>query len=940
MKATKKRVTGNEYILISLCFIVWGLSMTTAQEVGGLPLDSSVVHGTLANGFTYYIKETPEPTPTINIRLYVKTGYRMEGKSQLSMAHFIEHQPPKWLKAQLREKDSQLYMEVLNDINAGQASTHLDYTDYNFRFSAEHTQGWELGLDYFSHIVSGAFRASPKVVEAEQGAFYQEYLYRNGKDFYPHDRMVEIFSDYTAEAVSPENYYEHVKQFNVPELDAFFKQWYTVDRSALVVTGTIDDVNAVVARLAHAFGSIPPSQTYVEASSCAKDYQERQSQFLILPQKDTGVLGGGAEIYLFIRKPNIAKQGIAQLHTRWTHALLDLGMQNRIHNRFATLSSPYEIVLAQDKTLPALQLKVSGIHGKGQEAAGVAWRMVKGIREHGFTIDEFNTLKQQLVTAHTAVEPTSQGYWLTQLKDTFVHDIPLPTGQYTAYANWLEHVSLGQINRALKAYIPSLPQDIAIICDGEDPLGTITDEEFRKGLDTAKATVPTMMDIDTSLPLITESRKEALHPIPYIEKGKDTLGAEVINLANGIRVILNDTKTSRIRIHGFRPYGVKTLESNAYTHAQLLPSLIKHLGLGELDGQFLAQKLAGLNIPYGTSAYVDDLESGIKLSGSADQLEILLQMVYLHFQPLSITADAFTLWKQEARKDILNPGIQESSHNLQVQMNRYLGALDAGITFKERFNALEAVTSESMEEVHRSLYGAGQGYTFIISGDLAGKDVKGIIAQYLGHIPVKQDFRKANSEPLKTLPKGPKYTEFENPYMVEQEAQLKVSYIFPLERGNWKGMLDTKILALLLKQPLSKLRNEKMRGIYLSAVRGNYKPNSMQGEIGFYIPTLPDMTPTLIHDIQEMVTELQTQPIAPNRLDRLLNVHLKPYIRPQRGDKALYIYYQYGMIYPEPEEVKRYIAALTPERIMELANNYLIPMHRYTFVSRGKNNLN
>ena len=56
-----------------------------------LPIDDNLVHGTLDNGLSYYIRANQRPQNRVDLRLVVKVGSILEDEDQLGLAHIVEH---------------------------------------------------------------------------------------------------------------------------------------------------------------------------------------------------------------------------------------------------------------------------------------------------------------------------------------------------------------------------------------------------------------------------------------------------------------------------------------------------------------------------------------------------------------------------------------------------------------------------------------------------------------------------------------------------------------------------------------------------------------------------------------------------------------------------------------------------------------------------------
>ena len=56
-----------------------------------LPVEKSVIHKTLVNGFQYSLVKNSKPKQQAEIRLYVKAGSLDESENQRGLTHFVEH---------------------------------------------------------------------------------------------------------------------------------------------------------------------------------------------------------------------------------------------------------------------------------------------------------------------------------------------------------------------------------------------------------------------------------------------------------------------------------------------------------------------------------------------------------------------------------------------------------------------------------------------------------------------------------------------------------------------------------------------------------------------------------------------------------------------------------------------------------------------------------
>lgn len=80
----------------SVCIFIFYFFAFQTLLAQQLPTDSvlfnpAIKHGTLKNGFKYFILNEPRSDKKVSFNLIVKVGYPDERPDQLGIAHFIEH---------------------------------------------------------------------------------------------------------------------------------------------------------------------------------------------------------------------------------------------------------------------------------------------------------------------------------------------------------------------------------------------------------------------------------------------------------------------------------------------------------------------------------------------------------------------------------------------------------------------------------------------------------------------------------------------------------------------------------------------------------------------------------------------------------------------------------------------------------------------------------
>ena len=81
-----------------------------------LPSDLQLTHGTLDNGFTYYIRPCGTDNGVVEMRLVVNVGSICEGQKESGFAHFIEHMAFRGTKTHSRKRIKELLKKNLDEI--------------------------------------------------------------------------------------------------------------------------------------------------------------------------------------------------------------------------------------------------------------------------------------------------------------------------------------------------------------------------------------------------------------------------------------------------------------------------------------------------------------------------------------------------------------------------------------------------------------------------------------------------------------------------------------------------------------------------------------------------------------------------------------------------------------------------------------------------------
>src|SRR5690606_19387102 len=149
----------------------------------------------------------------------------------------------------------------------------------------------------------------------------------------------------------------------------------------------------------------------------------------------------------------------------------------------------------------------------------------------------------------------------------------------------------------------------------------------------------------------------ALKEVGFKDKGESESGVRTLVLGNGVKVVLDtlNRNTDMLYLHGFSPKGASCFSREDYFSAINGPEIVQNAGVGDLDKFVLGRFLERTSFRQGMHPYIDYFETGIKGNAKLEELEMLLQLVYLYFTQPRKDKIAYEDWKSREKENYLNP---------------------------------------------------------------------------------------------------------------------------------------------------------------------------------------------------------------------------------------------------------------------------------------------
>jgi hypothetical protein len=533
-------------------------------------------------------------------------------------------------------------------------------------------------------------------------------------------------------------------------------------------------------------------------------------------------------------------------------------------------------------------------------------------------------------------ETDRSAYWLERIQEHFVYGEALPGNNAIDLKKWLSKLSLKEFNAALGRLISDDPDDIGIVA----PKGAkFTENQVRGWIQQAQSqSVAPFIRQEVPRELLSEDQKSTLKLRGYKVIGTASSGAKEIVLDNGMKVILDTLTNSKDRfyLHGFSPNGASCFPEKAYFSAINAPYIVQNSGAGSLNkfqiNSYLKEHAKGLWI----RPYINYNETGIKGNAAIDDLEMMLQLIYLYFVHPREDENAFMDWKIQEENRHLHPTYGISNQDFVVRIREFLKDRSKVPEGTRRLHGIRQSEMEAAHEIYRELHGDAEDFTFIVSGSFSVEEVLPLLQKYLGNLPVRSNSISDRTRIAKevTLPASPLYKQF-NPHTMGAGYKMKNifyyrKYLSKVDKPmHWKELIDIEVLGYMLKSRILDLRFSVEAGLYDMTAFGTINKESSFYDIGILLNVIPSELEMLRKACQSLVKELRDKVVDREVFKDVMLNNVYPKYRinkqhhPARRVEKLYDHYRFNEKWASPIEIEEYVKLLTPEDIRTSARKYL-----------------
>ena len=301
------------------------------------------------------------------------------------------------------------------------------------------------------------------------------------------------------------------------------------------------------------------------------------------------------------------------------------------------------------------------------------------------------------------------------------------------------------------------------------------------------------------------------------ESGIPELGVTVWKLSNGVRVILKPTdfKNDEILLSGFSPGGHSLASDQDYPSALYADSVVGTGGAGGFSAVELEKALAGKVVRVSTSIF--ELEETVRGRASPQDLETMLQLVYLRLTAPRLDPDAIAAWKANALESVRNRLVMPQA----VFGDRLQEVLSQNHLRRRppTEESLGRMDPEKALEIYRERFQDASDFTFVLVGNLDLEALRGPLLTYVGGLPSsrrEEEWRDVGVQSSQEV------VRFEVKKGLEPKSRVHIQY---LGEAGWsrQSQHDLTSLARVLSIRLREVLREDMGGTYGVRVRSRLR---------------------------------------------------------------------------------------------------------------------
>lgn len=895
-----------KHVLLTVVALCGCLLVTGAQS---LPQDSVTRCGVLPNGLTYYVRNNLRVPGQADFYIAQEVGSVQEEDNQRGLAHFLEHMCFNGTEHYPGDKLLR-YLEGIG-VKFGEqlnAYTSFEETVYNInnvptaRVSTVDSvllilRDWSCGLSL-----------EDEEIDKERGVIHEEWRQSTNAQMRILERQFPVLmSGCRSGSRMPIGLMSVVDSFPYQALRDYYKRWYRPDLQAIIVVGDVD-VERTEAKIREMFSTVP-----------VQDKIEERIYFGVPDNSDAIVVTDSDPeqnmvIVSFMQKhdalwPVNEKNSIGYLRHEAILSLVKRMFKARVDEIQLRPETPYlgmyfdEREFLSSKVTRCTSLDIVPKDGMTYESLETAVKELCRVLDHGFVQSELDRSRASLLAymelRYENRGKRENGELVQKCVDNFLQNEPLLSveTETSLYREILPTITLDEVNAMFSRLVNRDMKNTVVLAMNPEKEGFV-----QPVADSLLLAIKHGMAAETEAYEDELQGETLIRDLPQagtiVGKSEGRYGGQELVLSNGVRVVMLPTTHSdnEVLMQAYSPGGTSRYGVEDAVTLTLAGTLCDVSGRGGYRQTELRKLLAGRQAQAGGSMGVRN--EYVHGGSSRQDLETMLQLVYLQFQPL--------LCDNEAAQNIMmqyRTMLEGKDRDPMQQFSDSISATTYGdnprnvILNKE---ALSKVDYSRALEIWADRFADASDFTFFFVGTFDEDTLSDLCCKYLATLPVKErDDSPVNIDLV--MREG----HVNNIYATRMEQPQCVSVVTlhaPAQNKNLKDELAIGILAQSLDMSFIKSIREELGASYGIGVSGALE-ESLDGGWDYVInvggSVKPEMYDTCLTVIRQELERVAREGIAPEHMQRIKQYMQKTYAENQTRNQAwlsyLQDFYRYGI---------------------------------------------
>lgn len=848
--------------LVVVIFLLIATFQCSGQKLinmsDSLPIDSSVMYGTLNNGFSYAIKRNSLPAGRVIIWMYVDVGYAKETLQEKGISHLIEH---------LAFRKTEHFP---NGVRVGLAGAGLnqgadfvastgDVTTYKFAVPANDTMAFKTSLRALRDIAESQ-QFDAKDLAEERAAVLNEMRQGAGPTGSINHYMHQLFEPNSRFPKNNDLEMANVQHFSATDLTSFCNRWYVPQNVKLIIVGDVNEAD-VSTQVQQMFDQATPSSSNHSSDELSSPATVivRNQQVVVVQDLTSSTVN--ATFYRLTHSDGVDTP--TTLRDLRSNVLDDL-FSCLLENRFALLTSKATFpvnsisISMQRKTLVTAanvdgiltSFKIDNLKDFKSTVIGIETELNR-IERWKFSESEIVRAKRKVAYNQSARQRNSTSL-VAAIYSYLTIEKKLPADSRQQYLAELSRINAEDIGTRFGSWLTQKSHvNVVIYCPPAIIQDLPSGDSIFNWLDrTNRAALKPLPNERLRMfnSLSTKLKSKTYRKV----ESADTTVTELF-LDNGAHVILktipnfqksNYAGERGIVLHVFSSKGASRYQGVDYSMALATPEIQQTAGLGNLSNQEYGQWKQLMNEAgyLSASPYVTMNESGVRGGASKNNYEQLLNLVYLQFTQPKWDPQAIVNWVTIQRA--ANSRVRTTPKIFEDSV-----AVAKGVSVA-RFDetVLKQMKYSRTFHIYKELFSDPKDFTFSIVGDFSHREMTELCNLYLGSIPKSRTITDFSSNKARPISKN--RTGFGNvraTFVGDSGGNVNVRIVLQCTSGGEPSRyVKLQVLNEIIRSALYDRLREKEKGVYAvySSLKDGVEYDNTNFDIQFEAP--PDRVDSLI----------------------------------------------------------------------------------------------